>query len=65
MEFASARDELRAATPRARKQAVAEACNAVESAMKVLLDERQIGRPKPENAQNLFNALSAKGAVPK
>jgi hypothetical protein len=65
VEFGAARAELRAATPQARKQAVAEACNAVESAMKVLLDERQIGRPKPENAQNLFNALSAAGAIPK
>jgi hypothetical protein len=65
VEFASARDELRAATPQARKQAVAEACNSVESAMKVLLDERQIGTPTPQNAQNLFNALSAAGAVPK
>lgn len=65
VEFASARAELRAVTPQARKQAVAEACNAVESAMKVLLDERQIGRPRPENAQNLFDALSAVGAIPK
>lgn len=64
VEFDAARAELRAATPQARKQAVAEACNAVESAMKVLLDERQIGRPSRANAQNLFNALSGAGAVP-
>jgi hypothetical protein len=41
-EFESARDELKSGTPVARKQAVYEAGCAVESAMKVVLDEHQI-----------------------
>ena len=44
VEFNSARDELRKNTPESRKQAVAEACNAVESAMKVLLDDHHKAR---------------------
>ena len=58
-EFRQARKELRESSPQARKQAVAEACNAVESTMKVLLDERGYARPSSETAQKLFNALVA------
>jgi hypothetical protein len=63
VEFDRARDELRAGDPGARKQAVAEACNAVESAMKVLLDEYGVTRPKPETAQKLFETLRDAGHV--
>jgi hypothetical protein len=64
-EFQQARKELREGSPQARKQAVAEACNAVESTMKVLLDERGVARPAKQNAQDLFNALLASGHVAK
>src|SRR5262249_2082179 len=48
---------LRAGSPDTLKQAVAEACNAVESAMKIVLDENKAPRPGRENAQDLFVAL--------
>lgn len=58
-EFDAAREELRKVTPGSRKQAVAEACNAVESTMKVLCDEHGVPRPTPEVAGKLFEALLA------
>jgi len=64
-EFLLARKELREGTPQTLKQAVAEACNAVESTMKVLLDARQVTRPARENAQDLFGALVDRGLVSK
>jgi len=64
-EFESARNELRAGTAVARKQAVYEAGCAVESAMKVLLDERGIAYDKARDvAQKLFTHLVAAGVVP-
>jgi hypothetical protein len=62
-EFEAAREELRKATPGSRKQAVAEACNAVESTMKVLCDEHGVPRPMPAVAGKLFDALLAAGIV--
>jgi uncharacterized membrane protein len=56
-EFRQALHEMRQATPETLKQAVAEACNAVESTMKVALDANDVPRPKRENAQDLFEAL--------
>jgi hypothetical protein len=64
-EFRLAREELRAGTPDTLKQAVAEACNAVESAMKVVLDENEVSRPDRENAQDLFAALVSGGQLSK
>jgi hypothetical protein len=60
-EYASAREELRTDTPITRKQAVTEACAAVESVMKVLLDERDVERDGTEAAKRLFDLLTANG----
>jgi hypothetical protein len=64
-EFLQARKELREGSAEARKQAVAEACNAVESTMKVVLDQRGVALPATQNAQNLYNALLGAGLVKK
>lgn len=65
IEFESARNELRVGTPVARKQAVYEAGCAVESAMKVLLDQHGVGYDKEhDTAQKLFEHLKAAGVVP-
>ncbi len=64
-EFESARSELRAGTQVARKQAVYEAGCAVESAMKVLLDEHGTTYDKAhDTAQKLFGHLKDAGLVP-
>lgn len=55
-DFENAREQLRADMPAARKHAVAEACNAVESGLKILL--REHGRPIPER-QNLDALIGA------
>lgn len=47
-EFGTAQRELRDGSPAALKQAVAEACNAVESTMKVLLAEHDVEPPTPK-----------------
>lgn len=64
-DFDQAQVELRTGTPAARKQAVTEACSAVESAMKVVLDERGIARPSKATAQPLFELLRDNGVVAK
>ena len=56
-EFNGARDQLRKNTPESRKRAVAEACSAVESTMKVVLEEHGRPRPKAENLTNLVKTL--------
>lgn len=63
-EFESARNELRTGTAVARKHAVYECGCAVESAMKVLLDEREIAYDAHDTAQKLFEHLVAAGLVP-
>jgi hypothetical protein len=63
-EFESARAELRQGTPQSRKQAVHEAGCSVESAMKVLLDERAISYSPRDTAQRLFDHLVNGGVVP-
>jgi hypothetical protein len=63
VEFKGARDELREDTPESRKRAVGEACSAVESAMRVLLEESRRPLPKPANLSNLVAALIAEGLV--
>jgi HEPN domain-containing protein len=55
-EFEAARHELRQGTPGSRKQAVAEACNAVESALKVLLQEHERLLPERQNLDALLKA---------
>lgn len=62
-EFNAAREELRKGTPGTRKQAVAEACNAVESALKVLLQEHQQALPAKESLDSLLNACVAANLI--
>lgn len=63
-EFETARRELTINSDSSRKQAVAEACNAVESAMKVLAAALSVNLdPKRQQAQAMFQALLAAGAV--
>ncbi len=64
-EFESARAELRTGTPQALKQAIHEAGCSVESAMKVVLDERQVPYDRRDAAQALFNKLEGAGVVPR
>lgn len=64
-EFNGAREQLRKNTAESRKRAVGEACSSVESTMKVLLDEHDRPRPKPENLTNLVDALISEGLVAK
>lgn len=64
-EFESARAELRTGTQQALKQAIHEAGCSVESAMKVVLDERQIPYGPRDAAHALFNALEGAGIVPR
>jgi hypothetical protein len=63
-EFATARRELREGTPAALKQAVAEASNAVESALKVLLTEHGQPVPASQNVDQLFVACKAANLFP-
>jgi hypothetical protein len=64
LEFASARRELRAGTPSALKQAVAEACNGVESALKVLLTEHGQPIPASQDVDQLLGACKAANLFP-
>jgi len=63
VEFDQALAELKIGTPQTRKQALAEASNAVESAMKVVLIEHGIGHAPGDAAQKLFESLRDKGLV--
>lgn len=63
-EFESARTQLRAGTGDASKQAVREAANAVESAMKVLLEAHGIPYKGNDAAKSLFAHLVAGEIVP-
>lgn len=56
-EFEGARDQLRRNTTESRKRAVAEACNAVESTMKVTLAENGRGLPEPQTLSRLVDRL--------
>ncbi len=64
MEFEAARNELGVGTPTARKQAVHEAANSVESALKVLLTLHGIQYEDRDGAQRLFERLVAAAVVP-
>jgi len=63
-EFEDALHHLRLGTPRSLENAVSSAAQSVESAMKVLLDAREIPRPERETADPLWNALRRADAVP-
>jgi len=63
MEFAQARAELKLGTPEARKQVLAEAACAVESTMKVLLQQRNITSDERDTAQKLFEQLRDSGVI--
>jgi hypothetical protein len=56
-EFAQARAELKLGTPEARKQVLVEAACAVESTMKVLLQQRNVSFEPRDTAQKLFEHL--------
>ncbi len=62
-EFEQARAELRQGTANGRKQAVHEAGCAVESAMKVVLDQHQLGYDHRDTGQALFNHLESANLV--
>lgn len=64
-ELESARAELRQGTPQSRKQAVHEAGCSVESAMKVVLDQRAVPAGRRDTAQPLFDHLVNAGVVPR
>jgi hypothetical protein len=64
-EFDTARNELSVGTPVANKQAVGEAGSAVESAMKVLLDETGGSYEPKDTAQKLFEHLVDARTVPR
>jgi hypothetical protein len=64
-EFDSARSELGLGTPTALKQAVFEAGSAVESAMKVLLGNRDLEYGERDTASPLFDRLVDGGIVPR
>ena len=64
-EFEKARSELRENTANTRKQAVHEAGCAVESAMKVVLDQRKIAYKATDTGKPLFDLLEADGLVPR
>lgn len=63
VEFDGAREELRRNSPESRKRAVGEACSAVESTMKVLLEEHGIPLPTPANLSKLSDCLIQAGIV--
>jgi hypothetical protein len=54
---------LRAGTPKDHEDAIEEAGKAVESAMKVLIDERGVERPERQTAEQLWQALRDGGIV--
>ena len=62
-EFEAAMKHLRAGTVKDEEDAIEEAGKAVESAMKVLLDEHQVPRTGKETARPLFKLLSDKKIV--
>jgi hypothetical protein len=63
-EFEQARRELRQGTPSGRKKAVHEAGCAVESAMKVVLHERNAPYKTGDNASTLITHLRGAGMLP-
>lgn len=64
-EFESARAALRVGTPQGRKQAIHEAGCAVESAMKVVLDQHAVSYEPTSTAHPLFKHLVDADIVPR
>jgi hypothetical protein len=64
-EFDSARAELALGTPTALKQAIHEAGNSVESAMKVVLGAHNVAYDPGDTAAPLFDKLEAAGIAPR
>ncbi len=62
-EFEASLGHLRAGTPKDREDAIEEAGKAVESAMKVVLDECGVPRPERETAEPLWQAIRDGGIV--
>jgi hypothetical protein len=62
-DFESARAELALGTPKALSQSVHQSGCAIESAMKVVLNERQIAYDAKDTAQRLFEHLVQNGIV--
>lgn len=62
-EFAQARAELKLGTPEARKQVLVESACALESTMKVLLQQRKIAYDLRDTAQKLFEHLRDNGVI--
>jgi hypothetical protein len=62
-EFAQARAELKLGTPEARKQVLLEVASAVESTMKVLLQQHRITYEPRATAQRLFDTLRANAVI--
>jgi len=63
-EFIAARAAMREGTPQAHRRAVAEACNAVESGLKVLLTEHGVALPGQQNVDALLEACRKAGVFP-
>jgi hypothetical protein len=64
-EFGDAVAGMLAGSDQSRSRGMGQAAMAVESAMKVLLDERQLERPHPQTAHKLWEALYMNDVVPK
>jgi hypothetical protein len=64
-DFDSARSELAIGTPKALSKCLHQAACAVESAIKVTLDEHQVTYDEKDAAQALFDHLVAEGIVPR
>ena len=62
-EFEDALTKLGAGRPKDVEDAIEESRKAVESAMKVLIDEHNLGRTGKEPTERLINALIAGGVV--
>ena len=63
-DFEDARTALRDGSPSGRRRAVTHACNAVESALKVLLGEHRIALPSSQNLDALLAACREAGVFP-
>lgn len=63
-EFIAARAAIREGTPQSYRRAVAEACNAVESGLKVLLTEHGVALPNQQHVDALLAACRDAGIFP-
>lgn len=63
-EFIAARAAIREGTPQSYRRAVAEACNAVESGLKVLLTEHGVALPNQQHVDALLTTCRDAGIFP-